>query len=270
MQTGSVSFLEVGRMDELARLESPVHRLDARAQILTTAIFVLTVMSFPRYEVSALMPFFIYPFVLVSAGGLPVRVLIRKVAVAAPFALCVGLFNPLLDRQPMGVIGSHEIAAGWFSFASIMLRFILTVSAGVILVACTGIHRLSAGLERLGMPRVFAVQLLFLYRYFFVIGDEGLRMKRSVEIRSTGSYGLGFKVYGHVIGHLLIRAMDRAQRIYRAMVARGFDGEIRLLQQTRPDWRDVAYVSGWVAFFVVARYWNFAEFLGGRLTGSGS
>jgi cobalt/nickel transport system permease protein len=261
--------LEVGRMDELARLDSPVHRLDARVQGLTTMLFILVVMSFPRYEVSALMPLFLYPVLLVVVGTLPVRPLLGKLLVAVPFALCVGLFNPLMDRQVMMVVGGVPVSGGWLSFASILVRFVLTVSAALILVSCTGIHRLCAGMERLGMPKVFAVQVLFLYRYFFVIGDEGLRMKRSVEIRSAGNRGLGFRVYGHLIGHLLVRAMDRAQRIYRAMVARGFDGEIRLLHTESPGWRDVVFAAGCSAYFLSVRTWNGAEWLGGLLIRSG-
>lgn len=249
-------------MDDLGRMDSPIHRLDARAKLITTAIFVVVVMSFPRHKLSALMPLFVYPFVLVARGNLPTGYLIRKVAIAAPFALFVGLFNPWLDRQPVAAIGSHLIAGGWLSFASIMLRFVLTVSAALILLACTGIHRLCAGMERLGVPRVFAVQILFLYRYFFVIGAEALRMWRGVQMRSTDRPTLPLKTYGTLIGHLLLRSMDRAQRVYRAMVARGFDGEVRVRRPTTPGWREAIFVAGWTAFFVAARLWNLADLLG--------
>jgi cobalt/nickel transport system permease protein len=265
MPSGMAQYREVGRLDELARLDSPVHRLDARAQAVTTMGFILVVMSYSRYEVSGLMPLFLYPIALIAAGKLPVGVLARKLVVAAPFALFVGIFNPLLDRHVVAMVGSFPVSGGWLSFASIMIRFILTVSAALILVSCTGIHRLCAGLERLGMPRVFAVQLLFLYRYFFVIGDEGLRMRRSVEIRSAGN-AVGVTVYRHLIGTLLLRAMDRAQRIYRAMVARGFDGEIRAIQPAAPGWREAVFVAGWTVFFVAVRVWNGAEWLGAIVT----
>ncbi len=268
MPSGMAQYREVGRLDELARLDSPVHRLDARAQVLTTMVFIIVVMSYSRYEVSGLMPLFLYPVALIAAGKLPGGVLLRKLAVVAPFAVFVGIFNPLLDRHVVATVGSFLVSGGWLSFASIMARFVLTVSAALILVSCTGIHRLCAGLERLGMPRVFAVQLLFLYRYFFVIGDEGLRMRRSVEIRSAGS-ALGFAVYRPLIGNLLLRAMDRAQRIYRAMVARGFDGEIRMLNRMTWGWRETGFVLGWAAFFLVARGWNLAEGIGAQLTGRG-
>lgn len=249
-------------MDELGRLDSPIHRLDARAKTICTVAFVLVVMSFGRYEVSALMPLFLYPFALIAVGKLPVGFLLKKIAIAAPFAVFVGIFNPFLDRQPMGLIGGCPISAGWFSFVSILLRFSLTVSAGLILIACTGIHRLCAGAAQLGLPRVFVVQLLFLYRYFFVIGDEGLRMMRSVEMRSDGSRSLGLRTYGSLIGHLLLRSIDRAQRIYLAMVSRGWEGEVRVLQPTRICWKDATFVGGWTLFFLVTRFWNLSEAVG--------
>lgn len=259
-------YIEVGRMDDLGRMDSPIHRLDARAKVLATAAFVLVVMSFPRYEVSALMPLFAYPFVLIAAGNIPAGYLFKKVVVASPFALFVGVFNPLLDSHPVGMIGPVAISGGWYSFASIMVRFTLTVSAALALVACTGIHRLCAGLERLGLPSPFVVQLLFLYRYFFVIGDEGLRMLRAVEMRSANSRSLRFQTYGQLVGNLLVRSIDRAQRIYRSMVSRGFDGEVRLLRHESPGWKDVAFACGWAAFFVCARTWDLAELVGNGIS----
>lgn len=254
-------------MDELGRMDSPVHRLDARAKIVTTVGFILVVMSFARYEVSALMPLFVYPFALIALGNLPPGYLFRKVALASPFALLIGMFNPLLDRHPVAMIGTHVVSGGWLSFASVLLRFALTVSVAFILVAGTGVHRLCAGAERMGLPRVFAVQLLFLYRYFFVIGDEGLRMMRSVTVRSAGACPLRLATYGTLIGNLLLRSMDRAQRIYRAMVSRGFDGEVRVLRPTSLGWRDAAFVGGWSFFFLVVRFWNLSDCLGRWLMG---
>lgn len=262
--------MDVGQMDDLGRLDSPVHRADARVKLLVTLVFVVVVMSFPRYEVSALVPLFAYPIVLAAQAGLPPGYLLRKMALAAPFALFVGVFNPLLDRHPAAVLGSHGIAGGWLSFASIMIRFTLTVGAALVLLACTGIHRLCAGMERLGVPKVFAVQVLFLYRYFFVVGDEANRMARAVGMRAAGPGSLSPRTYGTLLGHLLLRAMDRARRVYRAMVARGFDGEVRVLRGGAPGWREAVFATGWVAFFAAARHWNLAEVVGRWLIRSGA
>ncbi len=263
---GLGQWVEIGGMDELGRLDTPVHRLDARTKIITTLFFIIIVMSFPKHDISALTPFFLYPFALLAAGQIPFRHIFRKILVAAPFALVIGMFNPLLDRQTAITIGDCSISGGWLSFTSIILRFFLTVSAALTLIACTGMHQLGAGLERMGVPRVFVVQLLFLYRYLFVIAAEGSRMMRSLELRSAGQNSLRVRVYGSLVGHLLLRSMDRAERVYRAMAVRGFDGQLRVLRQTSLRWNDWAFIGGWTAFMIAARLWNLADGVGRLFT----
>ncbi len=261
------AYFEMGQMDEWGRLDTPLHRLDARVKTVTVLLFIVTVMSFPRYRIAELMPLFLFPFALIGIGKIPVSAILKKVVIAAPFALLVGMFNPLFDHQTVQIFGSREISAGWFSFASILIRFVLTVSAALILIASTGIHRLCAGLERMGVPSLFAVQTLFLYRYLFVIGDEALRMMRSVRIRSAGPGKPSLQTYGSLAGTLLIRSMDRAQRVYRAMASRGFDGQVRMLHRSRPGLQDLLFLFGWTAFFLLVRFWNPATTLGRQITG---
>lgn len=263
---GIAKKIEMGRMDELGRMDSPVHRLDARAITLVTLAFIAIVVSFPLYEVSALTPFLLFPVALIAVGHIPARHILKKILIAAPFALVIGIFNPFVDREPVASIGSFAVTGGWLSFASIMLRFLLTVGAALTLIACTGMNRLGASLEQLGVPRVFVVQLLFLYRYLFVISDEGGKMFRSVELRSEKGRHLPLRVYGSLVGTLLNRSMDRAERVYRAMVARGFDGEIRVLRPSAFGWKDAAFIVGWLTFFILARTWNLAEEVGLVLT----
>lgn len=260
-------WVDMGGMDELGRLDTPVHRLDARAKIVVTLAFLGVALSFPSHALSALTPLALYPLALLARGRIPMAPIVRKMLVAAPFALVVGLFNPLLDRAPMLHVGPWVVTSGWISFASIMLRFALTVGAALALVACTGMYRLGAGLERLGLPRIFVTQLLFLYRYLFVISAEGATMRRSVALRAAGARALPLRMYGSLVGHLLLRSLDRADRVHKAMVARGFDGEVRLRASPAPGRRDAAFVAGWLAYFAAARAWNLADLLGQALLG---
>ena len=232
-----------------------------------TLVFVVLVMSFSRYSIAALIPFLLYPVLLAALGHIPARPILKKMLVAAPFALLVGLFNPFLDREPITALGPVVLSGGWVSFFSIMMRFMLTVGAALVVMACTGLHRLGRGMEQLGVPRVFVMQLLFLYRYLFVISDEALRILRGVVLRANGLASLPLPVYGSLTGQLLLRSMDRADRIYRAMQARGFDGEIRVLVQ--PKWRiqDSLFVCASLIYLITARMWNLAALLGQWLTG---
>ena len=258
-------WIEIGRMDELGRMDTPAHRLDARAKAIVTLAFVVIVMSFPRYTVSALTPFLLYPVALLALGRIPARLILKKILVAAPFALAIGMFNPFMDRVPVASLGPFVVTGGWVSFFSILFRFVLTVGAALALVACTGMYRLGTALEQLGVPRAFVVQLLFLHRYLFVVADAGAKMMRSVELRSAGGRALRPRVYGSLIGHLLLRALDRAERVQRAMAARGFDGVLRATRRSSFRGADWGFVGGCLVFFAAARAWNLAEAAGGLL-----
>ncbi|GKT07705.1 cobalt ECF transporter T component CbiQ [Desulforhabdus sp. TSK] len=256
------SFLDISRLDALASQRTLIHGLDPRAKIVTTLIFIFIVVSFPKHEVTALVPFTLYPVVLIALANLPPGYLFQKVLLAAPFAFFVGIFNPLLDSEVLIHLGPVGISGGWVSFASIMLRFGLTVGAALVLVATTGMNGIGAGLEKLGAPNSFAVQLTFLYRYLFVLTDEAARMVRARSLRSFGIKGTEVKVFGYMIGHLLLRTMDRAQRIHQAMLCRGFTGELRLPVPLKFSWRDMGFLAGWSSLFILMRLVNIPQWMG--------
>lgn len=260
------SFFDIGRLDRLAQQHTLIHRLDPRAKLLASIAFLVAVVSYPKYEISALLPFFLYPVVLVTVGQLPMGFIVRKIVAVAPFAILIGMFNPFLDREILLRLGPLAVSGGWVSFASIMIRFTLTIGTAFLLIATTSFHGLCLGLHRLGLPKVFTVQLLFLYRYIFVLGGEAMRLVRARALRSFGKRGFGMKVFASVVGHMLLRTLDRAQRVHRAMLSRGFDGEIRVLRPLRIAPIDVGFTLGWWAIFAIMRFTNLPQLLGAVLT----
>lgn len=262
----NAALADLRSLDELAARDTPLARVDPRAKVITTFIFIVVVVSFERHAVAALLPLAVFPVALAVLGDVPAAPLVRKLALAAPFALMVGLFNPWLDRAPVVVFGDTTLAAGWWSFASILLRFALTVGASLVLVAGTGMFALCAALARLGVPRVFTVQLLFLYRYAFVIGAEAARMTTARQLRCAGRRA-SIDSYGPLLGHLLLRAYDRARRIHLAMTARGFDGELRSLRTLHWRPRDTWFLLGWCCGFAVLRCVDLPRWIGTALLG---
>jgi cobalt/nickel transport system permease protein len=259
---------DLGRLDRLAYLDTPVHRLDPRAKVMTTIVYLLCVVSFGKYEVLPMVPFLLYPVFTAAEGGLPFGFLLRKIVAVAPFAVFVGLFNPLLDRAVIAEVAGVGISAGWVSFASILARFFLTTIAALTLVATTGMGGVCSALERLGLPDVLATQTLLLYRYIFVLGGETMRMARARALRSLGNRGMGMRVYVNMLGHLLLRTYARATRVYQAMLARGFDGRVRVTRTLRFTLRDAVYTVGWSVAFAVFRLYDVPLVLGRLLMGS--
>ncbi|MBU2498568.1 MAG: cobalt ECF transporter T component CbiQ [Proteobacteria bacterium] len=266
MKIGS-SLFDLGRLDRISNQETAIHGLDPRVKVLVTLVFIVAVVSFGKHEVSGLMPFFIYPAVLIALADIPLGYLFRKILIVSPFALMIGLFNPFLDREIIINLGPVAISGGWVSYISIMLRFALTVGAALILIACTGFNAICHALERMGAPRVFVVQLLFVYRYLFVLTEEASRMVRARGLRSFPGKGTGMRVFGYLVGHLLLRTLDRAQRIHLAMLSRGFDGEIRILRPMRFGIRDLAFLFGWSGLIVAMRLYDVTGLLGNLVTG---
>lgn len=267
MQTISAQTFDIGYMDTLSGGDTALHRLDARTKLFVTALFLVSVVSFNKYEISRLMPFFLYPVFLVSAGELPPGYLLRKAQAVAPLAVLVGLFNPFLDRGTLFYVGPLAVSGGTASFLSILIRFFLTVSAALCLVALTGVNAICEALERFGVPKVFAMQLLFLNRYITVLAGEAERMTRARALRSFSNKEMPAVVFVRLAGQLLLRAFARAERIYSAMLCRGFDGRLRLVRRSTAGSRDALFTAVWVCLFAAFRFVDIPQFFGNFITG---
>ncbi len=267
MATIENNLFDIGYMDTLASGNTGLHQLDPRAKLITTLIFVCMVVSLGKYEISIMIPFVIYPLAMIVSGELPGGYLLKKILLVAPFVILIGIFNPLMDREILVQIGSLGITGGWVSFFSIMMRFGLTVSAALILISLTGFNAVCMALEKLGVPRPFVIQLLFLYRYLFVLIDETSRMVRARSLRSFGTGGLNFKIFVLLVGQLLLRTLDRAQRIHLAMCCRGFDGNIRINRPMKFGFSEIRFTLAWSLLFICFRYYNIPLKMGELIAG---
>jgi len=257
----------LGSLEDFAGADTPIGRVDPRAKLVSTAAFLLAVASYGRYELSALLPLALYPATLLALGDVRVGPILWRIAIASPLAVLVGVANPFLDRAPVGRVGPFLVTAGMVSFASILVRFVLSVSAALLLVATTGLHSVASALAFFRVPRVLVTQLLFLYRYLFVLSGELARSLRAHALRSPSRPVPSLRVAGSMLGQVLLRTVDRAQRIHSAMLCRGFDGEVRLRRPARARPADFAFAAAWCAFFWLARSFDLPRLLGAALAG---
>ncbi|WP_420903904.1 cobalt ECF transporter T component CbiQ [Candidatus Magnetaquiglobus chichijimensis] len=244
----------LARVDELALGCSPVHRLDPRVKLATTLLFVLCVTSFDAHAVAGLLPFVCFPLVVSRISGISPARIGKALRPALPFVLAMGSLNPLLDRAPVALIPGVEIAGGWFSLTSILLRFLLTLSALFLLTATTGMPALGAAARRLGVPAGVVSVLLLTWRAIFLIAEEGERMRRAHDLRAFGVKRPAWPVAARLVGHLLLRSLERAQRLHQAMLARGFDGTLPARPLLRFHLRDGVFLMGWTVLFLLLRF----------------
>lgn len=255
-------YYNIGFLDQLSYKNTLVHRLDPRAKLIVTLLFLFTVISFSKYEIAALLPFFLYPVLLMTIGEIPFMFIIKKVILVSPFAVFIGIFNPLLDSGQVFIFNGLTISAGWLSFFSILIKFTLTVSTALLLVATTSFPGVCHTLRQLGLPSLFVSQLLFLYRYIFVLMEETMRIVRARNMRSYGKSGKGIKIFVRLVGIIFIRTVERAERVYYAMLSRGFQGDMPTIKRFRFTTNDLGFAVFVIVFLFIFRFYPAAEIVG--------
>jgi cobalt/nickel transport system permease protein len=236
--------MHVHFLDPYRPRSSPVHAFDARIKLVLAIAFIFA---------NALLPAGAWPvYILMLALVLAVEVLselgvayvLKRSILALPFVLAA---LPLLFTVP-GLplvsfsLGSWDLTisqAGLVRFLSIALKSWISLHAAILLASTTTFPSLLMAMRAIKIPRLLVTVFGLMWRYLFVLVDEALRLMRARTARSGhsdqsglkpgGSLAWRGKVTGGMAGNLFVRGFERSDRIYMAMVSRGYDGETRSL-----------------------------------------
>ena len=227
-------------IDRYAGLESPLHILEPRTKLLAFAALLISVLCIPAGRDSLFFTYFFATAILMGISQIPLGYIIGRTLVILPFIVLASL------------------AAPWRGFAgltSLFIRAILCLMMLIILTNTTRFMELLRGLRRLGCPQVLVMNLSFLYRYLFVLTEEAMRMRQARDCRRVGRapFRDELKVVSSMLGTLLIRSFERAERMHQAMRSRAYFGDFRVFSPRKFTWRDLAFLSG-VALFIGATF----------------
>ena len=257
--------LELREMDELAAGNSPVHRLNPLCKFLVTIFYIAVVVSFPKYDLSALVVMVLYPVLLFQAAGIPVGLCFHKLGIVLPLVCAVGLVNPFLDHTPLTQLGGFVITGGMVSMVTLMLKGVFSLMASFLLIATTSIDTLCAALRMLHVPDILTTLLLLTYRYIGVMLEEVSIMTQSYSLRAPGQKGIHISAWGSFLGQLLLRSMDRAESLYHSMLLRGFRGEYYYAEVPQCGVSSVVFTIVCCMAFLCARWVNLPALLGSLL-----
>lgn len=216
------ALYDLSQMDQLATGDSPVHRLHAAAKLFSTVFYIILVMSFDKYGLTGLFPMLLWPVLLFTLSGIPIRTCFYKLRIVLPLVMAVGLFNPFFDRKTMFFLGPMPISGGIISMLTLMLKGILCLMASFILVASTPFDSICASLRKLHVPGMLVTLLLLTYRYVGLLTEELSIMNQAYQLRAPGQKGIHISAWGSFLGQLLLRSMDRAKELYESMQLRGY------------------------------------------------
>ena len=258
----SRAYDELDTLERLARGGSLIHRLDARTKILVTGAYLLCLLSVPVHDLPVLLGMAVFPVFWTVWSGINASFLLKRACLTLPFAVLIGIFNPLFDTSPAMRLGAWTVTGGWISFASIVLRAVLAAWAALLLLTTTGFFSLCRGLRQMKVPAVFTTQLLFVFRYIFVIAEEAMRMLRARALRNPQRRRETLGHWSSLVGTLLLRSFERAERLHQALLSRGFTGEFRIRGREWFAWRDALFLLLVLGLLLVLRFGHPAERIG--------
>ena len=197
-------------LDKYSRIDSPVHRLPAWTKCLSAVLMILFVVALPAQRSAWFLGVALVLLAIAALGRIPFKFLLLRMLLLEPLVLGVSLLSIL---QP----------EGWRTFLFIMARSNLCLLTMILLTSTTRFPDILRVMIAIRIPSIFVTIMALTYRYLFVLVDETEKMRRARKSRTfdTGRRRL-WRVLGSMIGQLFVRSAERADRIFLAMRARGW------------------------------------------------
>jgi cobalt/nickel transport system permease protein len=229
-------------LDRWSQGVSPLHRLDARAKILTLLVFLIVLATTPGDAFAVLATYAALLAAAILIARLPFGGILWRAMVVLPFSLTFALIS-WLAGEPLRALALLE-------------KSYLSTVAALLVAAVTPLPLLLGALERLGTPRLLVLVAQFLYRYLFVLSEQAQHMRLAASCREGAGRRRGsrFRVATGALAVLFARSYERAEGIHRAMLARGFSGRFSLLHAARFGARDGAFLVLVSTFLVLVRW----------------
>jgi cobalt/nickel transport system permease protein len=206
---------------------SPVHRLAPEAKILAAVVSTFAVVLTPR----SAFPAFGGYLVLIAAVAALARVgplwLARRATIELPFVALAAVLPFTAPGPTIDLAGLALSTEGLYSAWNIAVKGTLGVLISLLLAATTTPREVLLGLERLRCPQIIVQIATFMLRYLQVLTDEARRMRVA---RLSRGYDPRFlwqaRAFAAGIGALFLRAYERGERVYLAMLSRGYTGRL--------------------------------------------
>lgn len=228
-------------LDPYIERNSLVHRLDPRIKFILVIAFILTtaVTKNGNWPVFILLTTAIFSCELLSELSIPFY--LKRALLAIPFVLAALPIVLTSTGQPVATLpfGLTLTSGGVIRFFSIALKSWISIQAAILLSSTTPFPDILLAMRFVRFPKLLVAIVGLMWRYLFVMADEALRLIRARQSRSGtspnpayragGSLTWRAKTTGGMAGSLFLRSLERSDRIYMAMVARGYDGDIRTL-----------------------------------------
>lgn len=234
--------------ERAARAGGWLQKRDPRAKILAAVILLLAAALVHRPPMLAAL--YLLTLGAAVSSRLPLgRLLRREWLIAGVFTGVIALPATFAAVTPGRILlplpyGVSLSAPGVEAAARLLLRAVCSIHIVLTLSQSTPWPRVLSGLRGLGVPATGVAVLSMCHRYIYLLVSEAREMLLGREARRVGRIS-GAVARGQIAasaGTLLLRAQDTGAAVHAAMVARGYRGDIRALEEPRPAAADAALV----------------------------
>ncbi len=226
---------------ELANGNSAIQHIDPRVKIVV--VFFFSVVVAVSNQIPVLLWALALGLLIVSFARVPIKELARRLT---PVNLLIGflwLFLPFtFTGKPLFYLGTLPVTYEGVIYATqISIKSNAMMLVLIALVATTPIFTLGHAMCELKIPKKIVHLLFFTYRYIHVMQKEYVRLINSMKIRgfTPKTNFHTYRTYAYMIGMLIVKSFDRAQRVHNAMLCRGFRGNLYSLSKFSIKGRDV-------------------------------
>ncbi|EST32760.1 cobalt ABC transporter permease [Streptomycetaceae bacterium MP113-05] len=211
---------------------SPVHALPPHCKLVAVLCFVLAVVATPREVMWAFGLYAVLLAAVAAAARVPPAHLLKRMLVEVPFVAFAVLLPFVAEGPRVDVLGLSLAESGLWGAWNILAKGTLGVAASVLLASTTELREVLLGLQRLRLPSLMVQIASFMIRYGDVVADELRRMRiarasRGFEARGVRHWG----VLAKTAGALFIRSYERGERVHLAMLSRGYDGAMPVIDE---------------------------------------
>ncbi|MEV0002173.1 cobalt ECF transporter T component CbiQ [Micromonospora sp. NPDC050980] len=212
--------------------DSPVHRLPPEVKITAMVLFTVAVVATPRAAFWAFGGYALLVAVVAALARVGPRWLLARALIELPFVLFAFALPFLGTGERVDVAGLSLSVDGLHGAFNILAKGTLGVLASLLLAATTTTRDLIVGLDRLRCPQILTQIATFMLRYLEVLVGEARRMRVARVSRGDDPRFLWqLRGFAAGVGALFLRAFERGERVYLAMVSRGYTGRMPAVWQ---------------------------------------
>ncbi len=224
---------------------SLVHRLDPRGKIVVAALFAILIATATTY--AAALVGLALALLYLALARLPLRKVLIRLLMVNSFIFFLWLILPLTyPGDPLWRFGPLSATREGLVFTGLITLKSNAIIIGLIaLLATVPVVTLGQALHQMRVPDKLSHLLLFTYRYIYVFEQEYRRLVQAMKIRGfrprTNLHT--YRSYAYLAAMLLVRSFDRAERVFQAMLCRGFNGTFYSLRTFSWQRRDHLFLA---------------------------